>query len=153
MNEGYEINAKKLEEALMHIVKAMNAIVEVLPTKQPEAVRPRRGKSDWKFFSKKSLEELRLRISLSAVLSQYLKLTKCEKKCVAICPFHEGKDKSLDIDEKNGEYHCSVCRAHGGGVQFMMDHAKMPFPRAIETLAQQFGVTMEVLNSEEHPVH
>lgn len=94
-------------------------------------------------FSKESLEVLRQRIDLVEVMSAYVDFKKSGASYKALCPFHDEKTPSFMIQKGDSHYHCFGCGAHGDAIQFLMNHQKMSFLEAVESLAQRFNVFLE----------
>ncbi len=94
-------------------------------------------------FKKESLEELRGRINLVEVLSPHLSLQKAGGAYKALCPFHDERTPSFLVQPGDQHYHCFGCGAHGDAIQFLMDYLKLSFTDAIETLADQFRITLD----------
>ena len=93
-------------------------------------------------YTKESLENLRQKVNLVEVLEPYLELKKSGASFKALCPFHDEKNPSFTVQRGDTHYHCFGCGAHGDAVQFLMDHQKFKFSEAVESLAQQFQVTL-----------
>lgn len=58
----------------------------------------------------------------------------------ARCPFHNEKSASFSVSQPKQFYYCFGCGAHGNAIDFMMQHERLSFPEAIETLARQTGL-------------
>lgn len=59
-----------------------------------------------------------------------------------LCPFHEDKNPSMRISQKNGKWlwHCFGCNKSGNVLDFVMAYEKIPFVRAYEKLGNQSAV-------------
>ncbi len=101
------------------------------------------------FFNKESLETLRQRIDLVDVMSSYVDLKRSGASYKGLCPFHEEKTPSFMIQKGDTHYHCFGCGAHGDAIQFLMNHQKMGFTEAVESLAQRFHVHLEKVEAGE----
>lgn len=99
-------------------------------------------------FTAESLETLRRRVDLSEVVASHIELKRAGAAHKALCPFHDEKSPSFTIQKGDSHYHCYGCGAHGDAIQFLMDHVRMNFQEAIESLAQRFGVALEVMEAE-----
>jgi DNA primase len=51
------------------------------------------------------------------------------------CPFHEDREPSFLVDERDGHFHCFACRAHGDALDYLMRREGLDFRRAVERLA------------------
>lgn len=94
-------------------------------------------------YTKESLDLLRQRIDLAEVISAHVDLKKAGAAYKALCPFHEEKTPSFIINRGDHHYHCFGCGAHGDAIGFLMNHLKMGFMEAVESLAEKFGVVLE----------
>src|SRR5437762_14072781 len=94
-------------------------------------------------FAKDSLETLRQRIDLVDVLSSHMDLKRAGAAYKGLCPFHDEKTPSFMIQRGDTHYHCFGCGAHGDAIQFLVEHLKMGFMEAVESLAQRFHVPLE----------
>jgi len=93
-------------------------------------------------YSKESLDLLRERVDLAEVLSAHIDLKRAGAAYKALCPFHEEKTPSFVLQSGDHHYHCFGCGAHGDAIAFLMNHVKMNFVDAVESLAEKFGVTL-----------
>lgn len=102
-------------------------------------------------FKRESLELLRSRIDLVEVLTPHLKLQRAGASYKALCPFHDEKTPSFVIQKGDSHYHCFGCGAHGDAIQFLMNHLRLSFAEAVESLAERFGVLLEEGKDPEGP--
>ncbi|GEN98778.1 DNA primase [Novosphingobium sediminis] len=86
------------------------------------------------------LDELRARVSLSALIGRSVRVTKAGREFKACCPFHNEKTPSFTINDEKGFYHCFGCGAHGDAIRWMTDHQGLPFLDAVKELAASAGM-------------
>lgn len=86
------------------------------------------------------LDELRSRITLSALIGRTVKVTKAGREYKACCPFHNEKTPSFTINDEKGFYHCFGCSAHGDAIRWMTDQRGLSFMDAIKELASEAGM-------------
>jgi len=98
------------------------------------------------------LEELRTRIDLSDIVGSRVALTKAGKEFKACCPFHNEKTPSFYVNDDKHLWHCFGCGAHGDAVAFVMRHDNLPFPDAVEHLAQVAGMDPPQVTPEDRAV-
>jgi DNA primase len=91
-------------------------------------------------IDKQFLSELRLRLPLSSMIGQRVKLTRAGREYKACCPFHEEKSPSFYVNDEKGFFHCFGCGAHGDVVGFRMRYDNITFREAIEVLARDAGL-------------
>lgn len=85
------------------------------------------------------------------VISSHIDLKRAGSAYKALCPFHDEKSPSFVVNRGDSHYHCFGCGAHGDAIQFLMTHLKMSFHEAVESLAQKFGVHLEVVEGSGQP--
>lgn len=102
-------------------------------------------------YKKESLESLRQRVDIIEVISSHIDLKRAGAAYKALCPFHDEKTPSFVLNRGDSHYHCFGCGAHGDAIQFLMTHLKMSFHEAVESLAQKFGVHLEVIEGSDQP--
>jgi DNA primase len=87
------------------------------------------------------LEELRTRLQVSDVVGKRVPLQRSTKgEFKACCPFHKEKTPSFTVNDQKGFFHCFGCGATGDAIAFVMQHDRLSFMEAIETLASQAGL-------------
>lgn len=87
------------------------------------------------------LEELRTRLQVSDVVGKRVPLQRSTKgEFKACCPFHKEKTPSFTVNDQKGFFYCFGCGATGDVISFVMQHDRLSFMEAIETLASQAGL-------------
>ena len=81
------------------------------------------------------INDLLERIDIVDLIDARVKLTKAGKSYKACCPFHQEKTPSFNVHPERGFYKCFGCGAGGTALTFLMEHDRMEFVEAIETLA------------------
>ena len=96
-----------------------------------------------KRIPKPFIDELTARTDLLALLSSRITFTKKSgSNHWACCPFHEEKTPSFGVNTQKGFYHCFGCGVSGDAIRFLMDYDNLPFPEAIERLAEFNGLSV-----------
>src|SRR3546814_2989333 len=91
-------------------------------------------------FSPVFLDDLRNRLTLSAVVGRRVKLVKRGREHSGLCPFHNEKTPSFTVSDDKGFYHCFGCGAHGSAIDFVMNSEGLRFPETVERLAGLAGL-------------
>jgi len=60
-----------------------------------------------------------------------------------LCPFHDEKTPSFNVNPANGYYMCFGCGESGNVISFVTKHDHMSFPEAVEHLARRYGVDVQ----------
>lgn len=101
-------------------------------------------------IDKNFLGELRMRLPLSSIIGQRIKLTRAGREFKANCPFHEEKSPSFYVNDDKGFYHCFGCGAHGDIVGFRMRYDNVTFREAVEALARDAGLQVPADQAVNH---
>ena len=95
------------------------------------------------------LQEITEDIDVIAVVGQYVTLQKQGRKYIGLCPFHNEKTPSFNVDPEKKFYYCFGCQKGGTIFNFLMEIEKLSFPEAAKRLAQKSGVTLDLKGGEE----
>ncbi len=87
--------------------------------------------------------QIREKIDIVALLSEYMTLKKAGRNFKALCPFHSEKTPSFVISPERQIWHCfGGCNKGGDVYQFLMDYERVDFPEALRILAKRAGVEL-----------
>ena len=95
------------------------------------------------------IQSLLSRVDIVDVIERYVPLKKAGSNMMACCPFHSEKSPSFTVSPTKQFFHCFGCGAHGTAIGFLIEHAGMTFPEAVEQLAQQAGLTVPKTTSSD----
>jgi DNA primase len=90
------------------------------------------------------IEEIRHATSIVDVISEHVQLRKRGKNYVGLCPFHSEKTPSFTVSEEKQIFHCFGCHIGGNVFKFLTEYQKISFVEAVQELAEQLGITIEV---------
>ena len=99
-------------------------------------------------YTQESLERLKSRVDLIEVVGKHIDLKRAGASYKALCPFHDEKTPSFQIQKGANHYHCFGCAAHGDAIAFLMEYLRMSFSEAVQSLAEQFHVELEIIAGE-----
>lgn len=102
-------------------------------------------------YAEESLDRLRSKIDLVEVISSHVQLKRSGSTYKALCPFHDEKTPSFQVQAGDDHYHCFGCGAHGDAIAFLMNHLSMSFVESVEMLAEKFGVHLEKSDGPKGP--
>ena len=93
-------------------------------------------------FSPHLLDEIRARLPVSQVVARKVNLKRQGRELVGLSPFKTEKTPSFTVNDQKGFYHCFATGEHGDIFTFLMKTEGMPFPEAVERLAEEAGVEL-----------
>lgn len=91
------------------------------------------------------IDEVKRRVSLSGLVSEYVTLKKAGRVHKGLCPFHGEKTPSFQVNDEQGFYHCFGCGASGDAISFLREQAGYSFLEAAEKLAERAGMELPQL--------
>ena len=91
-------------------------------------------------ISQAFIRELIDRADIYEVVNRRVPLQTKGINAWACCPFHHEKTPSFSVNREKQMFHCFGCGEHGNAIGFIMKYENLPFPDAVERLAQECGV-------------
>jgi len=91
-------------------------------------------------YPKEYLDEIKLRLKVSQVVGQSVKLKKRGKEFVGLSPFSNEKTPSFTVNDEKGFYHCFSSAEHGNIFDFLMKVKNYKFGEAVRELATNAGM-------------
>lgn len=88
------------------------------------------------------IDEIKDRISITDLMSEYVKLVPAGTNFRALCPFHNEKTPSMMISPEKKIFKCFGCGAGGDIFEFIMKIEGLEFPEAKKSLAKKAGVVL-----------
>ena len=86
-------------------------------------------------ISQNTLQEIRTRVRLVDLVSGRVELKQRGANFVGLCPFHNEKSPSFNVQDSNNRYVCYGCGVSGDVITFVMETEGLSFPEAVEMLA------------------
>lgn len=90
-----------------------------------------------------TVQQIKDRLSVVDVVSQYVKLDRAGQSLRARCPFHAEKTPSFYVSPERGTYHCFGCGVGGDIFSFVEAIEGLDFRGALRVLAERAGVEIE----------
>ncbi len=88
------------------------------------------------------VDEVRERTDLVEVISRYVALRKAGRNLVGLCPFHNEKTPSFNVNPERQRWKCFGCGEGGDVFSFVCKIDNVPFREALEQLARKAGVEL-----------
>lgn len=86
------------------------------------------------------IDEIRQASDVVDIVGQYLPLKKMGNTYKTLCPFHQEKTPSFNVNPQKQIWHCFGCGKGGNVYTFLMEYDKVSFVEAVRTLAQKAGI-------------
>jgi len=89
------------------------------------------------------VEQVKSKVDLVDLISEYLPLKKAGRNLKAACPFHTETSPSFMVSPDLQIWRCFGCGKGGDAFTFLEEKEGMTFPEALEYLAKRVGVTIK----------
>ncbi|RJR20029.1 MAG: DNA primase [Nitrospiraceae bacterium] len=90
-----------------------------------------------------TLEEIKDRIDIVDLISDYVQLKKAGQNWKGLCPFHAEKTPSFTVSPAKQIFHCFGCGSGGDIFTFLARSENLSFPEVLKILAKRAGVTLK----------
>lgn len=100
-------------------------------------------------IAKSTIEAIRARADVVAVIASTVKLTRRGRSFVGLCPFHKERSPSFHVSPEKGFYHCFGCNASGDAFRFLQETEGLTFREAVQRLAEPLGIAIEETGTEQ----
>lgn len=87
-------------------------------------------------------DEIRERIDIVELVSEYVRLERAGRNFKALCPFHTERTPSFHVSPALNRFHCFGCGASGDVFSFLMRIEGLSFPEALRRLAERAGIEL-----------
>lgn len=88
--------------------------------------------------------DIKSKVNIVDVISEYLPVEQKGKNYFAICPFHDDHNPSMSISPEKQIYTCFVCGASGNVFNFVANYEKVSFVSAVKKVAQKVGINLDI---------
>ncbi len=90
--------------------------------------------------SNNAIEQIKDRIDIIDIISEYVALKKNGRNHIGLCPFHKEKTPSFSVNGEKGIFKCFGCGASGDAISFLMQINHQSFMQVMEELAYKYGI-------------
>lgn len=95
------------------------------------------------------LEEIKNRIDIEDVVSDFVSLKRKGQNLWACCPFHDEKTPSFSVSPVKGIFKCFGCGKAGDAIEFIREIEGLDYIEAMRYLGKKYGIELE--EKEETP--
>ena len=85
------------------------------------------------------ISQIKDRLDIVDVVSQFVALKKCGANYWGLCPFHNDKKPSMSVSPSKGIYKCFSCGAGGDALNFLVKIQNREYKDVIFELAEKYG--------------
>lgn len=89
-----------------------------------------------------SISEIKNRLPIEQLVSQYVQLKKVGRHYKALCPFHKERTPSFYVSPEKQLAYCFGCHKGGDHFKFIEEIEGLDFPGALKMLAEKAGVDL-----------
>ncbi len=100
------------------------------------------------YFSPEEIDRVRQATDIVRLISEYLPLKRTGRSYTALCPFHQEKTPSFNVNAERQIYKCFGCGEGGNVFGFIMRREGMTFPEAVRMLADRAGIKLQARPQE-----
>ncbi|MCZ6766518.1 MAG: DNA primase [bacterium] len=86
------------------------------------------------------IDQIRDRADIVEVVSRVLEVKRMGNNYKGLCPFHEEKTPSFNVNPDRQIFHCFGCGRGGNVFTFLMEMEGVSFPEAVRDLGKRYGV-------------
>jgi DNA primase len=87
-----------------------------------------------------TIAEIRSRADVVGLVGRYVELKQAGRNWRGLCPFHNEKTPSFNVNPDRQIFHCFGCQEGGDVIAFLMKHSGLSFPEAARQLASELGI-------------
>ena len=99
-----------------------------------------------------SLDDLKFKIKeeipISSIIGNYLSIKRQGSSQVSVCPFHDDKKPSMNINDSRKIFKCFACGAAGDAIGFVMKYRNLDFVDALKEICSKQGINFESYQEE-----
>lgn len=90
-----------------------------------------------------TIDEIKNRIDIVEVVSDFVTLKRKGQNMWACCPFHNEKTPSFSVAPAKGFYKCFGCGKAGDAIDFVMEVEKLNYVESLKYLAKKYGIEVQ----------
>jgi len=87
-----------------------------------------------------AIHEIRNQADIVGLVSRYVELKQAGRNWKGLCPFHNEKTPSFNVNPDRQIFHCFGCQEGGDVIAFLMKHDGLSFPEAARSLAGDLNI-------------
>ena len=89
------------------------------------------------------VEEILQAARIEEVVGEFVTLKKRGANLIGVCPFHNEKTPSFNVNPARNIFKCFGCGKAGDSAKFLMEHEHISYPEALRYLAKKYNIKIE----------
>lgn len=94
-------------------------------------------------IKKNTVREILETVKVDDVVGDFVNLKRRGTNLIGLCPFHNEKTPSFNVNIARNIYKCFGCGRGGDAVNFLMEHEHLSFPESLRWVAAKYGIEIE----------
>jgi DNA primase len=94
-------------------------------------------------YTPDSVDRVKEAVDMVALVSERSDLRRVGQRWVGLCPFHDERTPSFNVNPDHKRYHCFGCGVSGDAIDFVQETESLDFVGALEVLAERFNVELK----------
>lgn len=94
-------------------------------------------------ISQETIQRILDETDIVELIQGYFPVKRAGTNFLALCPFHNEKTPSFNINPQRQIFHCFGCGEGGDAIKFVMKYENLPFPEAARQLAGRAGILIQ----------
>src|SRR5436190_4493599 len=94
-------------------------------------------------INKETIDRIFDAARIDEVVGEFVQLKKRGVNMIGLCPFHNEKTPSFNVNIARNIFKCFGCGKGGTAVNFIMEHEHYTYPEALRWLAKKYNVEIE----------
>src|SRR5436190_22088296 len=94
-------------------------------------------------INKETIDRIFDAARIDEVVGDFVQLKKRGVNLIGLCPFHNEKTPSFNVNPARNIYKCFGCGKGGDAVNFIMEHEHFSYPESLRQLAAKYSIEIE----------
>ena len=92
---------------------------------------------------RETVEQILSTARIEEVVGEFVTLKKRGANYIGLCPFHNEKTGSFNVNPARNIFKCFGCGKAGDSAKFLMEHEHFTYPEALRYLAKKYNIQIE----------
>ena len=92
---------------------------------------------------RETVEQILQAARIEEVVGEFVTLKKRGANYIGLCPFHNEKTGSFNVNPARNIFKCFGCGKAGDSAKFLMEHEHITYPEALRYLAKKYNIQIE----------